>query len=256
MPWAALLHLIMACFMYGENELLVSSVINPELVAGVDDSSGVQAVSQAYDTFLKETSSYDVFGLSPRTLPRVCVCAHVHANRSMLRRARCLLPLSSCGANKRVPLVSVRNPGHQARGCESAPAHSLACVCVQNVPGAPGDFGVQEYHRWVCTCVWLMNQCGHSPPPRCHAGTLLSCLVCHNKASRATKLAMQVGSRKAAGLRGSMPLTRGVAATPMLPGAGAPAHRVCVLCVYGYVVADVVVDAQSIARCLRMSQVT
>ena len=56
MPWAALLHLIMACFMYGENELLVSSVINPELVAGVDDSSGVQAVSQAYDTFLKETS--------------------------------------------------------------------------------------------------------------------------------------------------------------------------------------------------------
>ena len=88
MPWAALLHLIMACFMYGENELLVSSVINPELVAGVDDSSGVQAVSQAYDTFLTETSSYDVFGLSPRMLPRVCSCAHVHANRS----SSCPLP--------------------------------------------------------------------------------------------------------------------------------------------------------------------
>ena len=89
MPWAALLHLIMACFMYGENELLVSSVINPELVAGVDDSSGVQAVSQAYDTFLKETSSYDVFGLSPRTLPRVCVCA---CSCQPLNVASCPLP--------------------------------------------------------------------------------------------------------------------------------------------------------------------
>ena len=164
------------------------------------------------------------------------------------RRARCHVPWSSCGANERVPLVSVRNPGHQARGRESTPAHSRACVCVQNVPGAPGDFGVQEYHRWVCTCVWLCTSVVTHP----HHGVMQarSCLAwfatIRPPAPRNWPCRSAPAKRQAFVARCRLQEVRLQRRCTL--ASGHPLTRVCV--------PDVLVDAQSIERCLRMSQVT
>ena len=54
---------------YGNNNLLVSSLVNPTVVAS--SGSSASALSQAYQDLLDETSQYDKLNIIP------CMCARL-----------------------------------------------------------------------------------------------------------------------------------------------------------------------------------
>jgi len=71
LPWALVLHLMFACWMYGENTLLKSDVIDASLLSdfGVDsggDSS--QNLDQAYEDFVRDSEDWDKLGVTPRLI--------------------------------------------------------------------------------------------------------------------------------------------------------------------------------------------
>ena len=65
LPWAVIAHLAISAWMYGNNEILDSLVINPAIIEGWTPNSGDEAEA-LYDAWFQKAIDADGIGLAAR----------------------------------------------------------------------------------------------------------------------------------------------------------------------------------------------